>query len=266
MTTMTYLKVITHDTTFHADDVMAVALLRHIGYSLEVVRTRDPQILAAALADPEIAVLDVGGEYNPLMFNFDHHQDISLQSAAGLIWEHFKNKICPKEAQPFFAKFIASIDAMDTNRDNIFGSWDQLPSGFRNTSGILGGFNRDVTDRDVQDKQFSEASYFAADIILNEIYNAEKKAKSEADYDKRTVLANNIAVFEAYNSIWKAKGDHIMAVMPHANGWQIISKDTATAQVPESAAELDGFVFRHKTGFMAVVKDMDVALEFAESL
>lgn len=263
---MTYLKVITHDTMFHADEVMAVAMLRHIGYNLEVVRTRDPQILAAALADPEVAVLDVGGEYNPLMFNFDHHQDMSLQSAAGLIWEHFKNKICPKEAQPFFAQFIASIDAMDTNRDNIFATWDQMPSGFRNTSSIIGGFNRDVTNPAVQDKQFGEATYFAADIIVNEIYKAEKKAKSEAEYENRIVLANNVAVFGEYNAIWKAKGDHVLAVMPHANGWQIISKDTATAQVPETAAELDGFVFRHKSGFMAVVKDRGVALEFAESL
>jgi uncharacterized UPF0160 family protein len=263
---MSYLKVVTHDTTFHADDVMAVALLKYIGYDVHIFRTREQKILQAALTDPEVAVLDVGGSYDPIMFNFDHHQDASLKSAAGLIWDHFRNKICEKDAQPFFDAFIQSIDVMDTNRDNIYEQWDALPSGFRNTSGIIGGFNRDVTNSVEQTKQFHVALDFAETIIRNELYNAEKKAKAEVVYQNRVVLPNNIAVLDEHSAIWKEKGDHLMVVQPHVNGWQITSKNSAYAQVPESAELLPGFVFRHKSGFMAVVKQKEVAVEFAATL
>lgn len=263
---MSYLKVVTHDTTFHADDVIAVALLKHIGYDVHIFRTREPVILQAALADPEVAVLDVGGKYDPLLFNFDHHQDASLKSAAGLIWDHFRNMICEKDLQPFFGAFIDSIDAMDTNRNNAYEKWDALPTGFRNTSGIIGAFNRNVTSPSEQIKQFHLALDFAGTIINNELYNAGQKAKAEAEYAVRQILLNNIAVFDEYSAVWKEKGDHMIVVQPHANGWQIISKNSAHAQVPETAEQLPGFVFRHKTGFMAVVKEKDVAVRFAETL
>jgi len=263
---MQFSKVITHDTAFHADDVMAVALLRHAGFQFEVTRSRNPAMLADSLADPEILVLDVGGIYNPLMLNFDHHQDATMMSAAGLIYDQFKDAICPGEAQPFFGNFIASIDAIDTNRDNIFAVWNTLPRGFRNTSSIIGGFNREVTDAAIQDEQFQKAVDFTLEIIKNEVHKAVKKAKSEADYAKRKVLPNNVAVFDEFSTVWKEKNEHTFAMLPHANGWQIQSIDTTVAKVPENISDCDGFVFRHASGFMAVVKDKDVALAFAEKL
>jgi len=286
---MNFNRVITHDTTFHADDVFAVAMLQtamdayhgfpfdlFTGYynvnenhfrGFELFRTRNPEILAAGLADPQILVLDVGGVYDPSMLNFDHHQDMNLMSAAGLVYEHFKDLICPRpDAQPFFEKFISAIDAMDTNRNNIYGVWATLPSGFRNVSSIIGGFNRDVTDPDQQFIQFRKAVEFAMVIIGNEVYNSERKAEFEAEYHRRVILPNNVAVFEEYSGIWKDKTDHVFAVMPHANGWQIQSRDTTIDVVPESIAHCPGFIFRHKSGFMAVVKDKRVAIWFAEAL
>ncbi|MCF2447723.1 MYG1 family protein [Dyadobacter sp. CY345] len=263
---MQFSKVITHDTAFHADEVMAVALLRHAGFQFKVIRSRNPTLLADSLADPEVVVLDVGGIYDPLMLNFDHHQDASMMSAAGLIYDHFKNSICPKEAQPFFGNFIASIDAIDTNRDNIFAVWNTLPMGFRNTSSIIGGFNREINDPAIQDEQFQKAVDFTMEIIKNEVHKAVKKAKSEADYSKRTILANNVAVFDEFSTVWKEKDEHTFAMLPHANGWQIQSVDTTVAKVPENIADCEGFVFRHASGFMAVVKDKNVALEFAKTL
>jgi uncharacterized UPF0160 family protein len=263
---MRFNKVITHDTTFHADEVFAVAMLIHAGHEFEVVRTRNAEVLAEAVSDPNILVLDVGGSYDPSMLNFDHHQDTELLSAAGLIYTNCKDAICPAQAQPYFTNFISSIDVMDTNRNNIYGVWSALPSGFRNTSGIIGGFNREVTDSDQQDGQFAKAVKFALTIIENEIHGALKKARSESEYALRTVLSNNVAVFDTYSAIWKSKGDHMIAVMPHANGWQIQSRDTAVATIPEGIADVGGFVFRHKSGFLAVVKDKEEIVAFAQGL
>jgi uncharacterized UPF0160 family protein len=263
---MKNLKVITHDTFFHADEVIAVALLKCAGYHIELLRSRNEQILQDALADVSVAVIDVGGVYDPSMLNFDHHQDMKLQSAAGLIYAHFKDEVCPVEAQPYFEKFIASIDIIDTNRDNIFATWDLLPKGFRNTSGLIGGFNRDNVTGEEQTFNFWRAVDFALMIIENEINTAARKAKSEIAYEQRDILANNVAVFEEHSSVWKSKKEHLFAVMPHANGWQINSRDTTLGQIPESVSECTGFVFRHKSGFMAVVKDKHVAIHYAEML
>lgn len=263
---MKYLKVITHDTFFHADEVVAIALLRRAGYQLELIRTRNQEVLNEAITDATVAVVDVGGVYDATMLNFDHHQDMSLQSAAGLIYEHVKNEVCPVEAQPYFERFIASIDAVDTNRDNIFATLDLLPKGFRNTSALIGGFNRENVSGEEQLGNFWRAVDFAALIIENEVNSALKKAKSEAAYAERLILDNNVAVFEAHSSVWKSKKEHLYAVMPHANGWQINSRDTTIGQIPENVSECEGFVFRHKSGFMAVIKERETAVQFAASL
>jgi len=261
---MTIEKIITHDTTFHADEVFAVALLRSICGEIPVYRTRDPRTLEGAKGDRTTFVLDVGGEYHPPMNNYDHHQDTALPSAAGLIWRHLKDALCKESEQPYFQQFIDSIDAMDTNRDNIYAKWRELPLGFRNTSSIIGGFNRDPKDPVVQDYMFSHAVELAKVIIANELHSAFEKAKSEREYENRVILPNNVAVFHEFCPIWKEKEEHVFAVMPHANGWQIQSRDTAIAVVPESVEHVPGFVFRHKSGFMATVKDFDVAVEFAK--
>lgn len=263
---MKFHTVITHDTTFHADDVFAVAMLIMVNSDVRLIRTRDPDILKSGKEDIEVVVLDVGGVYDPAMLNFDHHQDMSLMSAAGLIFEHFKNDICPRKSQPYFAQFISAIDMIDTNRGNIYATWDLLPSGFRNVSSVIGSFNRDVNDRSLQYDQFYKAINFAHEIIENEILHATKTAEFEMEYELREILPNSVAVFNTFFKNWKEKKDHVFAVMPHANGWQIQSRDTSIDRVPERVANCPGFIFRHGSGFMAVVLEKDVAIEFARSL
>lgn len=263
---MNFSKVITHNTTFHADDVIAVAMLRYAKFEFHLMRTRVPHILEEAIHFPDVLVLDVGGVYNPSMLNFDHHQDMGLPSSAGMIYNHFKDTFCPVEAQPFFEQFIASIDAIDTNRDNIYALWDTLPEGFRNTSNIISGFNRDVRDETLQYNQFVKATDFALVIIENEIHSAIEKAEAEKQYESREILPNGVAVFNEFSPIWKKKKHHLFAVLPHANGWQIQSLDTYIEKIPERVAECEGFIFRHGSGFMATVADKNVAIEFAKTL
>ncbi|MBJ7331701.1 MAG: MYG1 family protein, partial [Solirubrobacteraceae bacterium] len=63
------MKVATHDGSFHADDVFAIAALRLRHPDLEVVRTRDSDAHAAA----DLRV-DVGMRFDPEAGDFDHHQ------------------------------------------------------------------------------------------------------------------------------------------------------------------------------------------------
>ena len=75
--------IATHDGSFHADDTMAIAILARVFNDLNlsrVIRTRRPELLAEA----DLRV-DVGGRYDPLTEDFDHHQvdDVSRLCRAG---------------------------------------------------------------------------------------------------------------------------------------------------------------------------------------
>ena len=90
----TAILVATHDGVFHADEIMAIALLRLAagsGVTTTVVRSRDAK-------DWERAdfVIDVGRKYDGIKW-FDHHQPEGAgrranglgYAAFGLIWQHF---------------------------------------------------------------------------------------------------------------------------------------------------------------------------------
>lgn len=67
---MSFSLILTHPGGSHKDEFLACCLLL-AKHNVPIVR-REPT--ADDLADPMIAVLDVGGEHEPLRGNFDHHQ------------------------------------------------------------------------------------------------------------------------------------------------------------------------------------------------
>lgn len=62
--------IITHPGGAHKDDMLACSIMI-ARYRVPVYR-REPT--PEDLADPQICVIDVGGEHNPAKMNFDHHQ------------------------------------------------------------------------------------------------------------------------------------------------------------------------------------------------
>ena len=85
-------KIVTHNSTFHADDVFAVATLLIIEPDAEVIRTRDENIISSA-----DYVVDVGQIYDKDKKRFDHHQlggagkrDDGIEYASfGLVWKEY---------------------------------------------------------------------------------------------------------------------------------------------------------------------------------
>ena len=62
--------VATHHGSFHADDVLAWALIRvFLDPQAELIRTRDEGVIQSA-----DVVIDVGGVFDPDSSRFDHHQ------------------------------------------------------------------------------------------------------------------------------------------------------------------------------------------------
>ena len=112
-------KVAVHDGEFHPDDVFSVAILSlYLKKPLKIFRTRDPKIL-----EKMDYVLDVGREYNPKEFKFDHHQEGwnekrengVLYAASGLLWKEYGEKITGSYeiAKKIDEKIIQTIDAED---------------------------------------------------------------------------------------------------------------------------------------------------------
>lgn len=123
----------THNGHFHADEALAVYMLRtHVPTyaGARLVRTRDP-----ALLDECHTVVDVGGEYDPARNRFDHHQRTfgtcfpgreTKLSSAGLVYMHFGREIIARRlGQPedseqvgmvwrkIYESFVEALDAHD---------------------------------------------------------------------------------------------------------------------------------------------------------
>ncbi|KAK4654343.1 hypothetical protein QC762_403060 [Podospora pseudocomata] len=123
----------THNGHFHADEALAVYMLRkHIPTyaNAKLVRTRDPKLL-----DECDIVVDVGGEYEPARHRYDHHQRsfsttfperATKLSSAGLVYMHFGKQIIarrlsqPEESEQvglvwnkIYQSFVEALDAHD---------------------------------------------------------------------------------------------------------------------------------------------------------
>lgn len=113
--------IATHDGKFHADDVMAVSLLKQLNPEAKIVRSRDPNVLNKA-----DVVVDVGGKCDPDSNRFDHHMaDYDQQrdngimySSLGLVWRKYGESFCGDQevADMIDYEVIAAIDAHDNGQ------------------------------------------------------------------------------------------------------------------------------------------------------
>ncbi|HEX5194007.1 MAG TPA: MYG1 family protein [Solirubrobacteraceae bacterium] len=116
--------VATHDGSFHADDVFAVAALTLLNEpaGIEVIRTRDRDLLATA----DVRV-DVGFRDDPATGDFDHHQRGFDRARAngvayasfGLVWERYGERISGGDAEvagTVDATLVQTVDANDTGQ------------------------------------------------------------------------------------------------------------------------------------------------------
>lgn len=268
LSTLPQISVGTHDGVFHTDEVFAFALLQDAFQStcpnstINLIRTRDKDVLSACHI-----LLDVGGEYSLETGRFDHHQDRNCtKSSFGLLYDAVM-LMCPLNdmSEPFFAAFVAGIDVMDVNPTSVTSASHE---GVRSLNQIISGFNRVEEGSSVQLDQFFKAVSFAAEVLKNEFLSAQAKGKAEIEYFRRAILDNNVALFTNFSPIWKEKGEHQFAIMPYTvpGQWQLVSADTTVAVVPETVSVIEGFIFRHNSGFMATFSSLESVKEAAKMI
>ncbi len=281
--------VITHNGTFHADDIFAVAILDLVhGGNIRVTRTRDEKIIAKG-----DIVVDVGMKYDAVYHQYDHHQtegagdrgDGIPYSGCGLIWKHFGRKIVPD----FIAwslvdtELIRQIDASD-NAMQLFTS-TKVADDYWDFDRILKTFNPKDRNSKQANIEFAKAvqfvkkflrSYFVKVADQIAFWSTVEQAYAAAK-DKRIVVLSE-------GGSWAtpiiAKKEPLFVLFPTQDkkGWVIrgVPLDKASFDVrkplPESWRGIkdSDFIsvsgvatakFCHRTGYMAVVGNFEDAMQ-----
>lgn len=199
-------KIITHNGSFHADEVLAVAtIFLALNGRIKVIRTRDPEIIKTG-----DYVVDVGGIYDPDKNKFDHHQEGGAgkrengipYSSFGLVWKKFGEKVCGSKAvaEVIDKKLGEPIDANDNGIDT-----DGSRSSFANATiytlpGIIKALRPIGGDMIDFDEPFHEAVKLTMTILKKEIERTT--ASVEAERFVRDAYQNaadkRIVIFQKY--------------------------------------------------------------------
>ncbi|WP_395715616.1 MYG1 family protein [Prosthecobacter sp.] len=110
--------ILTHPGGAHKDELLACALLAAV-HRVPIVR-REPT--PEDLADPTIAVVDVGGEHEPERHNFDHHQfpaDHPPVCSLSLVLQHLGVYEDARE----FCDWLEPAEWFDTRGPNVTAKW-----------------------------------------------------------------------------------------------------------------------------------------------
>ncbi|KAL1970401.1 hypothetical protein VTN77DRAFT_5562 [Rasamsonia byssochlamydoides] len=192
----------THNGHFHADEALAVYLLRLLPTyaSSPLVRTRDPARLAECHT-----VVDVGGEYDPARNRYDHHQrsftttfpnHSTKLSSAGLVYMHFGRAIIAQHTslppdhpdvtllyEKLYTDFIEALDAND-NGVSVYdpaavaaaGLQKRFKDGGINLGSLVGDLNYPdpsaTGEAQDEDARFAKASTFIGEVFLRKLRHA----------------------------------------------------------------------------------------------
>ena len=274
--------IATHDGSFHADEVFAVAVLTLLGGVTEVVRTRDREAVAAA----DVRV-DVGFRDDPATGDFDHHQRDFRRArpngvryaSFGLVWREFGAELCGGDAEAadaVDATLVQPLDAGDTGqRLSELVVDDVHPI---TVSGVIGGFNAhwDETLGPAQQRErFDAAVALACGILSREVASIASARRAVAIVQEAIGAAADPRVVELpVNAPWKralvpSAPDALYVIYPKRQGFglEAVPRELGSFEVrrplPEAWGGLDGeaivaatgvpdAVFCHAKRFLAV--------------
>lgn len=271
------INIVTHDGTFHLDDVLSVALIRRLyGNRAKVIvtRTRDKDLLKQA-----DWVIDVGKTYNHATKRYDHHQ---LQapvrangipySTLGLLWKHYGDELCSGNVLVSKAIDIEIIQVIDAH-DNGIEAYQSLVEGGKVPALAMLTYlwmPNDGEDLEV-DKQFEKLvafgeifldrlikSYLASDrdqkIVYEHYFKAKDRSIIELPYN---IFINNPSEFpELYFTYYQSRAGHWKAKCLSQNFKCKVSFPLEWRGIDsEKLCEITGVhdaEFVHTAGFLAV--------------
>ncbi len=224
--------IATHDGSFHADEVFAVAALRLLGGPLEVVRTRDREVLASA----DLRV-DVGFRHDPSTGDFDHHQrdfdgvrENGIRYASfGLIWREYGVRVCDGDQEVADAVDVSLVQGVDANDTGQHLTESVVEGVYPLTvNGIIGGFNArwdEALTPEQERLRFDEAVDLARGILAREVLSAASGRRSARIVQDAIAAATDPRLIEIpVNAPWKqvlvpAAPDALYIIYPKRQGF-----------------------------------------------
>jgi len=261
-------KLITHNGSFHPDDVFACAtlilMLEKKSEEYEVIRTRDEEIIKTG-----DYVFDVGGVYDEDKNRFDHHQpdgagvrDNGIEYASfGLVWKKFGINLCDnqKVVDQVDKRLVAPIDAWDNGIDLFESKTDIVPYSINHVFFAMSPTWREESAD--KDEIFLKCVDLAKSILSREIIHRNAVVAAEESVleiynntiDKRIIVLDNNYPFES--NLFKFP-EPIFVVYPrktdHTWGAKAIKSDLKTFQnrknFPVSWGGLQNEEFQKITG------------------
>ncbi|KAG5438969.1 hypothetical protein PCANB_002299 [Pneumocystis canis] len=181
----------THNGTFHADDCLAVYMLRLLPEfkNSKIIRSRDPNVLETC-----DIIVDVHGKYDGIKY-FDHHQRYFNEtfsenfktklSSSGLIFKHFGRRIISDRLElhinhphvdllyvKLYESFLEAIDASDNGISAYPSDIKPLFKTQLDLSSLVANFNpwwNQPVDDNILINQFLKASDFIGSIFLDQL-------------------------------------------------------------------------------------------------
>ncbi len=289
---------VTHNGTFHADDLFATAVLSILNDgNIKIVRTRTPRIIETG-----DYVYDVGGEYNADEDLFDHHQKQGAgfrengipYSSFGLVWDKYGEKICGNRevANQIEQKIVCPIDAVDNGFD-ISKSLIEGVKPYYADQVFLNNIPTWKEDNINIDKIFEEQVAKVCILLKREIVvaNADIEARNiimdayENSFDRRIVVIENDFPRYLFQGVLSTLPEPLYLVYPssHSTTWKVeaISKSPDTMDsrklLPEAwwghmdnderLKEITGVpevMFCHRAGFLVNALSKEGAIILAQ--
>ncbi len=277
--------LITHNNSFHADDVFSAAVLTMIYKHAKIIRTREEKYFKRG-----DIVFDVSKKYDGVKF-FDHHQlggagareDGYPYASFGLIWKKFGLQVCDDNQEvvdKIDEEFVKYIDAIDNgynpDNKNIKTSISEI------ISLMVPNWNEKID----YNKQFLHTVEIAKEILIRKIKKEKSILLSREIVKDAIEKANNKIVILNKNCEWMEeiiKTDNLVVIHPDVDNkkWMIrmIPKELGSfdnrislkeewrGKNKEELERLTGikdFIFCHANGFIASADSKESALKIAE--
>ncbi|MCA9354698.1 MAG: MYG1 family protein [Candidatus Kaiserbacteria bacterium] len=194
--------VVTHDGSFHPDDVLAVATIKILlaEEPIKIIRTRERDEI-----DKADWVVDVGDRFDPATQRFDHHQNgIPARengipyAAFGLVWREYGEQICGSKeiSDQIDAQIVQPVDAGD-NGIALYELNDRGVAPYELFS-VLSAFRPVWGSEHENDAAFAEAVEFAKQLLMRIIAHAQasEAVRQVAESGYQAAEDKELLVFE----------------------------------------------------------------------
>lgn len=287
-----------HSGSHHADDAISCAILLALYPEAKVVRTRDPKVWATC-----DALVDVGGEHDPVRDRFDHHQKEFDEhrengipyASSGLVWAAYGIKYVQmmfEWASRGDAKLIAGqVDEKLIQHADAVDSGVDVPGSMSfNLSGIIDTLNGQWFEQDVDDDaRFLEAVALAGTVLRSLVravaaeYAAGVQIRQAERIASGRILVLDTARLPYDPVVNKEMPDVLFVVYPESTGRQyqvrvvpkVLGRYEARADLPaawaglrdeglQQATSVPDAIFCHNGRFICGAGSKEGAIRLAE--